>query len=69
MLVLLKFILQHTHLIPQQEYSSVLALMLMIQNGNFVLLMFPSEMFQFILLLSTCRTELIQAVIRDCLNP
>jgi len=44
MLVLLKFILQHTHLIPEQEYSSVLALMLMVQNLNFVLLMFPFEM-------------------------
>ena len=69
MLVLLKFILQHMHLIPRQEYSSCLALMLMIQNVNFVLLMFQSEMFRFILLLLTCRTELIQAVIRDCLNP
>jgi len=69
MLVLLKFILQHTHLIPQQEYSSFVALMLMIQNVKFVLLIFPSEMFKFILLLSPCRTELIQAVIRDCLNP
>lgn len=69
MLVLLKFILQHTRLIPQQEYSSVLVLMLMIQNVNFVLLMFPSEMFNLILLLSTCRTELIEEVIRDCLNP
>jgi hypothetical protein len=45
MLILLNFILQHTHLIPQPEYSSFLSLMSVIQNVNFVILMFQSEKF------------------------